>query len=261
MKNITTNPEQEIVNESSYGDALPVVLEAERESAIVTLRTLWNARRILGRFAFYGLILGIVVAFAIPARYTSTTRLMPPDQQTGSGLSMLASLAGGSEEGIGGGSLGALAGDLLGVKTTGDLFIGILSSRTVQDDLITKFDLRNVYWDRRWEEARIDLATRTNLAEDRKSGIITIQVTDRSRERAAAMAREYVEKLNYVVNLLSTSSAHRERVFLEERLAGVKQDLESAEKEFSQFASKNTAIDIQSQGKAMVEAAATLRAN
>ena len=35
--------------------------------------------------------------------------------------------------------------------------------------------------------------------------------------------------------------------------------MEAAEKEFSQFASKNTAIDIKEQGKAMVDAAATLQ--
>ena len=70
--------------------------------------------------------------------------------------------------------------------------------------------------------------------------------------------REYVEELNRVVTELNTSSAHRERVFLEGRLAEVQQDLESAEKGFSEFASKNTAIDIQAQGKAMIESAATL---
>jgi uncharacterized protein involved in exopolysaccharide biosynthesis len=39
----------------------------------------------------------------------------------------------------------------------------------------------------------------------------------------------------------------------------VNQDLEAAEKDFSQFASKNTAIDVKEQGKAMVEAAAVLQ--
>jgi capsule polysaccharide export protein KpsE/RkpR len=47
-------------------------------------------------------------------------------------------------------------------------------------------------------------------------------------------------------------------MFLEARLAQVKQDLESSEKNFSEFASKNTALDIQEQGKAMIEAGATL---
>jgi capsule polysaccharide export protein KpsE/RkpR len=72
------------------------------------------------------------------------------------------------------------------------------------------------------------------------------------------MAQEYVDELNRVVIDVNTSSAHRERVFLEERLAEVKQDLESAEKNFSEFASKNTALDIPAQGRAMIEAAAGL---
>jgi uncharacterized protein involved in exopolysaccharide biosynthesis len=64
--------------------------------------------------------------------------------------------------------------------------------------------------------------------------------------------------LNSVVIQLNTSSAHRDRVFLEARLEQVKSELESAETEFSKFASKNAAIDIKEQGKAMVEAAAIL---
>jgi uncharacterized protein involved in exopolysaccharide biosynthesis len=73
------------------------------------------------------------------------------------------------------------------------------------------------------------------------------------------MAGEYVYELNQVVTQLNTSSAHRERVFLEDRLSQVKTDLESAEKKFSEFATKNTALDIPAQGKAMIEAAATLQ--
>jgi len=155
--------------------------------------------------------------------------------------------------------LGALAGDLLGLKSSGDLFVGILRSRTVQDDLINKFDLRTVYSSSHWKSVRKTLAANTVIAEDRKTGIIFISVTDGSPDRAAQMAREYVTELNSVVNQLSTSSAHRERVFLEERLQQVKQDLDSAEKEFGDFASKNTAIDIKEQGKAMVDSAAKLQ--
>jgi uncharacterized protein involved in exopolysaccharide biosynthesis len=73
------------------------------------------------------------------------------------------------------------------------------------------------------------------------------------------MGQAYVEELNRLVADLSTSSARRERVFLEGRLQAVSQDLEAAEKDFSQFASKNTAIDVKEQGKAMVEAAAMLQ--
>ena len=157
-----------------------------------------------------------------------------------------------------GAGLGTAASNLLGLKSTGNFFVGILQSRTVEDDLIDKFDLRKLYRDRLREDARADLAKNTAISEDRKSGIITVQVTDKVPERAAEMAQEYIEELNLVVTQLNTSSAHRERVFLEERLGQVRQDLESAEKGFSEFASKNTAIDIEAQGKAMIEAAATL---
>jgi capsule polysaccharide export protein KpsE/RkpR len=57
---------------------------------------------------------------------------------------------------------------------------------------------------------------------------------------------------------LSTSSAHRERVFLEERLKVAKQELDDATNALAQFSSKNNTIDIQTEGKAMLDAAASL---
>jgi len=154
--------------------------------------------------------------------------------------------------------LSSIAGDLLGMKSSGALFIGILQGTTVENDLINKFDLRKLYGDRYWEDARKDLEKKTEIIEDRKSGIISIQITDKNPQRAAAMAQEYIDELKRLLTQVDTSSAHRERVFLEDRLAQVKTDLETAEKNFSEFASKNTALDIQAQGKAMIEAGATL---
>lgn len=227
-------------------------LRALRERSVERLSLLWNQRKFLARTAGVGLIAATLIAFLIPKRYTSTARLMPPDQGQGTGMAMMAALAGKA------GSLGSLGGELLGLKTTGDLFIGILQSRTVQDDVIAKFNLRKVYSDKRWEDARKDLAKRTSVSEDRRSEIIAIAVEDRSPQRAQQMAQEYISSLNNVVVNLNTSSAHRERVFLEGRLKQVQKDLESAEKNFSEFASKNTAIDIQEQGKAMITAGASL---
>ena len=234
---------------------LPIESEQDerkrREKSIARLRLLWRQRGFIARTTALGLIAATAMAFLIPKRFTSTTRLMPPDQGPGGGgMAMLAALAGKAGS--------TLGGELLGLKTTGDLFIGILQSRTVEDDLIAKFDLRKLYDDRRWEDARKDLAKRTDVSQDRKSEIITISVTDWSPQRAQQMTQEYINELNSVVTNLNTSSAHRERVFLEGRLGQVQQDLETAEKQFSQFASKNTAIDIQEQGKAMIEAGATL---
>jgi uncharacterized protein involved in exopolysaccharide biosynthesis len=227
---------------------------APHKQTVASLRLLWESRRFLGRVTSAGLLLSMLMAFLIPSRYQSVARLMPPDNQSGSGLAMAAAALSGGAAGLGG-----VAGDLLGLKSTSDLLVGILNSRTVEDTLIQRFDLRKVYGARRMEDARKVLAAQTEVSVDRKSQIITISVTDKNPQKAAAMAQVYVEELNHTLAEVSTSSARRERIFLEGRLQAVNQDLETAEKEFSQFASKNTAIDIKEQGRAMVEAAATLQ--
>lgn len=232
-----------------------------RERTVERLRLLWNQRRFLSKVVLIAFAVSMALAFLIPVRYTSTTKLMPPDQSSGGMLGALSALSGssgGNDATAGFGALAGIAGDVLGLKTSSDLFIGVLESRTVQDDLINKFNLRKVYWDRRMEDARQNLAQKTNIGADRKSGIITIQVTDHDPRRAAAMSREYIAQLDALLINLNTSAAHRERVFLEERLKEVQQDLEQSEKKLSEFSSKNATLDIREQSVAMVDAAARL---
>lgn len=223
---------------------------------------LWERRRLLWRAALWGLVASTIIAFIIPKRYESTTRLMPPDNQSSSGMAMMAAFVGmgsGSGTSKGPAGLSSLAGDLLGIKNSGDLFIGILRSRTVADRLIERFDLRQVYGDKYWQDARNELAKNTGISEDRKSGVISITVTDRDAKRVAKIAQAYVEELDRLVAQVSTSSARRERIFIEQRLSGVKQDLNNVSQEFSDYASKNTTLDITAQGKAMLEGAARLQ--
>ena len=229
---------------------------------VASLRLLWESRGFLGRVAGIGLLLSAVIALLIPRRFQSVARLMPPDNQSTSGLAMAATALTAGAAGLGG-----IASQLMGFRSTSDLLAGILSSRTSEDKLIQQFDLKKVYGVSRMEDARKVLQARTDISIDRKSQIITITVADtcalpwacESPKRAQAMAQAYIDELNRLVAEVSTSSARRERIFLEGRLQAVNQDLEAAEKEFSQFASKNTAIDIKEQGKAMVDAAATLQ--
>ena len=239
-----------------------IVLEAMDEQALRQLRErraarvrlLWSNRRFLLRVTLWGLAAAAAIALLIPKRYESTARLMPPDQAAGMGSIALAALANRA-----GGSLTNLAGSALGMRTPGALFVAILKSETVQDDLIARFGLQKIYGTRYPEDTRKGLAKHTDVSEDDKSGVLSVTVTDHDPQRAAAMAQEYINELDWVVAHLSTSAAHRERVFLDERLQQVKSDLDTAEQQFSQFASQKGAIDIPAQGKATVEAAATLQ--
>jgi uncharacterized protein involved in exopolysaccharide biosynthesis len=173
-------------------------VQERRVRLIERLQRLWNERRLIGRASAAGFLASIIIALVIPNRFTSVARLMPPDQENSDGgAAMLAAMAGKAGNSLG--SLGTLGAQLLGFKTTGDLFIGILQSRTVENDLVTTFDLRKVYGERRWEDARKDLSKRTDISQDHKSDIITISVTDRNPDRAQRMAQAYITELNNVV--------------------------------------------------------------
>ncbi len=257
MSSNGTKPAAEMLREVEIEELLARRLQRDRQEnrgkRIARIGRLWESRKLLLKFAAWGAVLTAVIAILIPSQYESITRLMPPDPPQGQGLAMLAGIVGRM-----GANLGGFGSDLLGMKTSDDLFATVLFSRTVQDDLISKFDLRHVYREKRWVDTRKELTSRTDVSIEHKSGVLTIRVKDHDPKRATAMAGEYVAELNDVVNQLNTSSAHREREFLEGRLEQVKGELESAEKEFSQFASNNATIDIKEQGKAMVEAAAAL---
>src|SRR5260370_35658428 len=88
---------------------------AEAPSQVVNvLRNLWAQRRMLGKAIFGGFAAGALVALLIPARYQSTTRLMPPDSQANASIGMLAALTAKSGTGRGRG-----AGTLYGIRGSG----------------------------------------------------------------------------------------------------------------------------------------------
>ena len=214
---------------------------------------LWERRGLFFRIAMIALVASTIIIFSIPRKYDATTTIMPPDEMGSSGM-MLAALAGKASP-----ELASLAGGLVGAKTNAATFVALLGSRSVEDGIVTRFNLQSVYWVRHKEDARKVLSARTSITEDRKSGVIAITVRDRAPERARDMAQAYVEELNRLVAQVATSSARRQRIFIEQRLVSVKSDLEGAEKQFSEFASKNTVLDVKEQTKAMVESAANLQ--
>lgn len=267
-RQLPTGSEYESLHEVQISRSAPSSNGVGREDRIFHVSTtLWAHRRFLGAVLLRSAILVALVAFLLPASYEAKTELMPPDQQSGA-ASMLAALMGGggsatsaltgSNSSMNSGMMG-MASDLLGLKTTGALFISILSSDAVQDRLVNKFDLRGEYWVSTYMSARKMLTSRSDFEENKKSGVITVRVRDHDPQRAAALATAYVDELNQMVAGLNTSAAHRERLFLEDRLKVVKQELDRSSKEFSEFSSTHSTLDLKDQGQAMVQAAATLQ--
>jgi len=234
-----------------YSSAAPAI------SSMLVVEVLWRERRFITRFTLCVLAVFTAVAFLVPNSYTAITRLMPPDYGGNSGLEL--SLPALSDQGSGGVGIMGMASRLLGMNTSGELLLGVIRSQSVEDRVIAKRGLMKVYGDKFIEDGRRDLETRTSLATDYKTGIITVSVTDRNPALAAQIANEYVTELNQALVEVNTSSAHRERVFLEQRLQEVKQQAEDDAKEFALFSSQNAAVDIPEQAKSMVAAGAELQ--
>jgi capsule polysaccharide export protein KpsE/RkpR len=224
---------------------------------IANTSLLWRKRRILARTAGISLVLALAIAFLLPKQYQSGARIMPASNSMG-GTALLAALAGRSGGSLG--TLGALAGGFLGGGGNTSLFIDLLRSDSVSGHLIDRFDLQKVYHKRYRIDAAKSLARHTKIADDKKSGVITLTVTDTDPVRARDIAQGYLDELNQLVNRTNTSSAHQERLFIEKRLNGVQGDLQRAQQQLSQFSSTHATIDIKEQARSLVDAAARLQA-
>ena len=247
-------PASELWNKTE-GDE-PVSIEDDSESLNFKLarfiRLCWAKRLMVFSILALGILISLLYALSLPNIYTSTTTLMPPGN-TSPYSSMMSMLSSGS-------AAAGLSGEALGLETPGELFVSILGSRSVLDGLIQRFDLVHHYKSKILEDARTALTGATSIQSDRKSGIISISVKAVDPVLASNLAQGYVVELNRVVTENSTSEARRERIFLEERLKEVKQDLDDSSKALSQFSAKSGAIDMPSQAKSMVEVGLKLQA-
>src|SRR3984885_10911723 len=131
--------QEEKVSDFSRASELGTAEDSEFHSKrrLDQLRLLWDRRQLLFRSTGAGLIVATLIAFLIPNHYTSMTQLMPPDTQSTSNALMLAGLAAKA-----GGGMGAVAGDLLGLKSSGALFVGMLQSQTNQNRWVEQFNLK-----------------------------------------------------------------------------------------------------------------------
>jgi tyrosine-protein kinase Etk/Wzc len=199
------------------------------------------------------LIAGLVAAvftYLLPNVYTATAKILPPQQASSSAASALL------------GQLGGIAGmnaQSMGLKNPGDLYVGMLQSRTVADDLIKRFQLQDVYATKTMVETRAALAKASSLRAGR-DGMVTIEVDDTDPKRAADLANGYVDALDKLTQSIAVTEAAQRRLFLERQLRHAKDKLADAEVGLSKIQEATGLITLQEQGKAIIEAVANLRA-
>lgn len=211
---------------------------------------------ILARYK--GLVLGTTIIIGICAvaatllmkpMYMSTVKILPPQQQQSSGMAMVLGQLGG---------LAGAAGGLAGLKSSGDLYIGLLESRTMTDRLITRFKLTERY-DTTMEGARRALAANSDISTGKKDGMLVIAVSDRDPQVAASMANAYAEELSRLSQTMALTEASQRRLFFEKQLALVKDQLANAEVVMRTTQEKTGLIQPEAQVQAIISNAARLK--
>jgi uncharacterized protein involved in exopolysaccharide biosynthesis len=101
--------------------------------------------------------------------------------------------------------------------TPADIFKAVLMSRSVQEEVEARFDLRRIYRQKSLEKTLRELKSnyRVRLNPD---GTIAVNVDDRDPLRAAAMANAFLDALDRYNVEKRNSEARRTRMFLERRV-------------------------------------------
>lgn len=195
--------------------------------------------------------LAIIASLLMTPIYTSTAKIMPPQQQQGSGLAaaMLGQL---------GGLAGAASG-IAGLKNPNDLYVGMLESRTIADNLIARFKLKERFDVPTMDDARLSLDKVSDIASGKKDGLISISVSDKDPKFAAELANAYVDELMKLNKTMAISEASLRRLFFEKQLKEAKEQLADAEVAMRKTQERTGMIQPDGQVQAIISTIAELK--
>jgi tyrosine-protein kinase Etk/Wzc len=203
------------------------------------------------KFVLAASVLAAIVSLIWPKSYTATAKIMPPQQSQSS----LASAVMGQL-----GPLAAMAGNSFGMgKSASDVYIYVLRSRTLADELIDRFSLMGVYKESKRVKARDRLRDNTQISSGSEGGI-SISVSDRDPQRAADIANAYVDELKKLTQTLAVTEAGRRRIFFEHEVQLASDELSKAEMAMKKTQEQTGILMLEPQSKAMIEGLAGLQA-
>ncbi len=198
-------------------------------------------------------ILSLIISLVLPKRFTATVTLLPPQQSSSAGIALPAQLGN-----LGG--MAALAGSSLGLKSPNDMYVAMFRSRTVENAVAEHFGLMQQYKSKYLSDAGKAFESHSKVEAGGKDGLIRVSVDDRDPRRAAELANGYVDQFRNLSQHLAITEAAQRRLFFEQQLEQAKDNLATAEEALKQTQVTTGFFQPDSQARALIEAAAMLRA-
>jgi len=203
---------------------------------------------------FAAVVMAAVVSLLMTPIYQAKATLMPVES---SGSQMSAALR----------SLGSIpfVGSMVPGGASGDKLVAVLKSRTVAEDVIKALDLITILFEEPQDEpptlqdAVRSLSEITAITDDKK-GLISIAVEYKDPELAADIANQYTVALQRFLSENALSTAKRNRIFIEDQLRKVKEELQEAEEAMKTFQTDKKIVAMDAQTEASIKALAELKA-
>jgi uncharacterized protein involved in exopolysaccharide biosynthesis len=198
--------------------------------------------------------IGAAVVMLLPVYYSAEAVILPPQPDQPMQSMLMGSLSGLSGLGL----LGGGGGSAL-FRNPGELYAGLLKSRTVADAVIARFQLKSLYGNETMVDTRKRLARLTTI-ETGRDLLIHVRVEDREPARAAAMANAYVDELHRQNSRLALTAAGQRRLFFEERVRKESETLADAKAAMRNMQQASGLVYPAGQSEALLRSIAQLRA-
>lgn len=211
-------------------------------------------RAVIAWFLLLGTVLSLGISLLLPNIYESTSSVLPQlESKEGGALAALLTTTGAA------GMAQNLGLGLPGMPTTPtDVFVSILKSRLMADEVIKTFNLMDRYREKTMVDTRKELEDHLRITVT-KEKVIKIAVEDEDPQVAADMANFYVTHLDRLNRTVTVSKAGQNRAFLERRLHETMESMARAEEALRDFQAKNKTVAVEAQAKVMIEAAAMIQ--
>jgi uncharacterized protein involved in exopolysaccharide biosynthesis len=139
------------------------------------------------------------------------------------------------------------------------MYVSLFRSRSVEDALIQRFGLMSRYHRKTLVDTRTEFEDRSTVVLGIKDGLIRITVTDRDPKLAAEIANAYVDEFHKHSDNLAITEASQRRAFFQKQLLEANQNLTAAEEALKTTQQSTGVLQIGSQARSLIEAAATLK--
>ena len=215
-------------------------------------RVLWKRKWMIVGLTFLSVFaVGYYSYFVMPKIFESKVSILGPRDSGGGGAGLAAVL----------GATGAgqfLGGLMPGGGSSQTVFLAILKSRTMAQDLVEKLNLKEYYKAKNTTDAINALQGSTDITVS-KEQVISVKVEDKDPKLAADIANAYATNLDRMFSKLGTTDGSRQRAFVVNRLEKTEKDLRQTEETLRRFQESNKMVVVKEQATKAIEAAALVK--